>query len=32
MKKRQIAAVLAGIMAMSLAVPAMAADETGEKR
>ena len=28
MKKRQIAAVLAGIMAMSLAVPAMAADET----
>ena len=30
MKKRQIAAVLAGIMAMSLAVPAMAADETEE--
>lgn len=28
MKKRQIAAILAGIMTMSLTVPALAANET----
>ena len=30
MKKRQIAALLTGILAMSLTVPALAADETEE--